>query len=75
MYPISDYKLVSPVHFVPKKGRMTVVTDKKNKLIPIRTIIGWQICMDYRKLNDTTRNDNYPVPLIIQMLDRLVGEE
>lgn len=31
--------------------------------------------MDYRKLNDTTRNDNYPVPLIIQMLDRLVGEE
>ena len=31
------------------------------------------MCIYYRKLNTTTRNDHYPLPFIDQMLDRLVG--
>ena len=29
------------------------------------------MCIDYRKLNTTTKNDHYPLPFIDQMLNRL----
>ncbi|XP_059277806.1 uncharacterized protein LOC132031986 [Lycium ferocissimum] len=73
--PFRTKKWVSPVQCVPKKGGMTVVTNDKNELIPTRTITGWRICMDYRKLNEATRKDHYPIPFIDQMLDRLAGQE
>ncbi|KAJ8899455.1 hypothetical protein K2173_018429 [Erythroxylum novogranatense] len=71
IYPILDSSWVSPVQCVPKKGGMTVVTNEKNELIPTRTITGWRICMDYRKLNKATKKDHFPLPFIDQMLDRL----
>src|SRR4051812_7925561 len=71
IYPIADSKWVSPVHCVPKKGGMTVVTNDKNELIPQRTIIGYRMCIDSRKLNKATRKDHYPLPFIDQMLQRL----
>ena len=67
IYPIADSKWVSPVHCVPKKGGMTVVPNDKNELIPQRTIIGYRMCIDYRKLNKATRKDHYP-PLLIRCL-------
>ncbi|XP_019248493.1 PREDICTED: uncharacterized protein LOC109227753, partial [Nicotiana attenuata] len=73
VYPISDSSWTSPVQCVPKKGRMTVVTNDNNELIPTRTIIGWRVCMDYRKLNKVTRKDHFPLPFLDQMLDRLAG--
>ncbi|GJV29439.1 reverse transcriptase domain-containing protein [Tanacetum coccineum] len=36
IYPISDSPWVSPVHCVPKKGGMTVVTNDENELVPTR---------------------------------------
>ncbi|GJT25533.1 DNA-directed DNA polymerase [Tanacetum coccineum] len=54
IYPISDSSWVSLIHVVPKKGRMTVVLNDNNELIPSRTVIGWRVCIDYRKLNDAT---------------------
>ncbi|KAJ8775219.1 hypothetical protein K2173_020223 [Erythroxylum novogranatense] len=74
IYPISDSSWVSPVQCVPKKGGMMVVTNEKNELIPTRTITGWRICMDYRKLNKATKKDHFPLPFIDQMLDRLAGK-
>ncbi|GJW36755.1 hypothetical protein Tco_0059675 [Tanacetum coccineum] len=36
IYRISDSPWVSPVHCVPKKGGMTVVTNDENELVPTR---------------------------------------
>ncbi|KAI5313301.1 hypothetical protein L3X38_042475 [Prunus dulcis] len=73
IYPISDSKWVSPVQVVPKKSGITVVKNEKNELVPTRTITGWRVCIDYRKLNTSTRKDHFPLPFIDQMLDRLSG--
>ncbi|XP_075092186.1 uncharacterized protein LOC107766281 [Nicotiana tabacum] len=73
IFPISDSNCVSPVQCVPKKEGMTVVKNEKNDLISTRTVTGWRICMDYRKLNLATRKDHFPLPFIDQMLDRLEG--
>ncbi|GJY75291.1 reverse transcriptase domain-containing protein [Tanacetum coccineum] len=42
IYPISDSPWVSPVHCVPKKGGMTVITNDENELIPTRLVTGWR---------------------------------
>ena len=73
IYAISDSSWVSPIHVVPKKGGFTVIRNEKNELIPTITLIGWRVCIDYRKLNTTTRKDHFPLPFIDQMLDRLAG--
>ncbi|GJT60076.1 hypothetical protein Tco_1003609 [Tanacetum coccineum] len=75
IYPISDSSWVSPIHVVPKKGGMTVVLNDNNQLIPSRTVTGWRVCIDYRKLNDATRKYHFPLPFIDQMLERLCGNE
>ena len=73
IYAISDSPWVSPVHVVPKKGGFTLIRNEKNELISTRTVTGWRVCIDYKKLNTATRKDHYPLPFIDQMLDRLVG--
>nr|GEV27184.1 reverse transcriptase domain-containing protein [Tanacetum cinerariifolium] len=75
IYLISDSPWVSPVHCVPKKGGMTVVTNENNELIPTRLVTGWRVCIDYRKLNDATRKDHFLLPFMDQILERLAGNE
>ncbi|CAM8882859.1 unnamed protein product [Rhodiola kirilowii] len=71
IYSIADSEWVSSVHIVPKKGGLTVMRNKNNDLIPTRTVTGWRMCIDYRKLNKATRKDRFPLPFIDQMLERL----
>nr|GEW21006.1 reverse transcriptase domain-containing protein [Tanacetum cinerariifolium] len=66
---------VSPVHCVPKKGGFTVVENKENELIPTRLVTSYRACIDYRKLNDATRKDHFPLPFMDQMLERIAGNE
>ena len=73
IYAISNNPWVSLDHVVPKKGGFTVIRNEKNELIPVRTMTGWRVCIDYRKLNIATIKDHYPLPFIDQMLDRLAG--
>ena len=55
IYPVPHSEWVSPIQVVPKKGGMMVVENSKNELIPQRTITGWRMCIDYRKLNKATK--------------------
>ena len=71
IYPIAGSRWVSPIHYVPKKGGITVVPNDKTELIPQRIVTGYRMVIDFRKLNKATRKDHYPLPFIDQMLERL----
>ncbi|GKC92020.1 reverse transcriptase domain-containing protein [Tanacetum coccineum] len=75
IYPIADSPWVSPIHYIPKKGGITVVTNENDELVPTRTIMGWRVCIDYRKLNEATAKDHFPLPFMDQMLERLPGNK
>ncbi|CAN6551661.1 unnamed protein product [Malus baccata var. baccata] len=70
IYPISDSHWVSQVQVVPKKSGVTVVKNEDNELVPTRIQTEWRVCIDYWKLNATTRKDHFPLPFIDQMLER-----
>nr|GFB85110.1 reverse transcriptase domain-containing protein [Tanacetum cinerariifolium] len=75
IYPISDSPWVSLIHCVPKKGGMTIIKNDENELVPTRLVIGWRVCIDYKKLNEAIRKDHSPLPFMDQMLERLAGNE
>ncbi|RDY03091.1 Retrovirus-related Pol polyprotein, partial [Mucuna pruriens] len=66
IYPISDSQWVSPMQVVPKKSWMTVMKNQHDELN------NWLVCIDYRKVNQTTRKDHFPLPFIDQVLEKLV---
>ncbi|GJV38281.1 reverse transcriptase domain-containing protein [Tanacetum coccineum] len=75
IYPFSNSPWVSLVHCMPKKGRITVVANEENELISTSLVTGWRVCIDYRKLNEATRKDHFPLPFMDQMIERLAGNE
>ncbi|CAN6687754.1 unnamed protein product [Malus baccata var. baccata] len=74
IYPISDSRWVSPIQCVPKKSGVTVVENAENELVPMRIQTGWRVCIDYRKINATTRKDHFPLPFLDQMLESVFGD-
>ena len=71
IYPIFDSTWVSLVHVVPRKAGITLTMKDKGKEIQTRLPTKRRVCIDYQKLNVTTKNDNFPLPFIEQMLDKL----
>ena len=46
-----------------------MVQNEKIELLSTRTVTGCRVCIDYRKLNNATLKDHYPLPFLDQMLD------
>nr|GEU81481.1 reverse transcriptase domain-containing protein [Tanacetum cinerariifolium] len=67
IYSISDSPWVSLVHCVSKKGGSTIAKNEENELILTRLGMGWRVCIDYRKFNEATRKDHFPLPFMDQM--------
>ncbi|GJR18956.1 reverse transcriptase domain-containing protein [Tanacetum coccineum] len=77
---LRHYKGVSPEFCTPqilwtRAYEPSVQSREENELIPTRLVTGWRVCIDYRKLNEATRKDHFPLPFMDQMLERLAGNE
>nr|GEX64505.1 reverse transcriptase domain-containing protein [Tanacetum cinerariifolium] len=60
---------------IKQEGGFTVVENEKNELILTRLVTGWRVCIDYRKLNEATSKDHFPLPFMDQMLERFTGNQ
>src|SRR5450759_5001679 len=60
IYPVKHSEWVSPIVIAPKK----VGADGKVKI---------RVCQDYRKLNEATKKDAYPLPFTDIILDHVAG--
>ena len=73
IYLISDSTWVSPTQVVPKQSRVTIVRNEKGEEVPTHLTTGWRVCIDYRRLNEVTRKDHFPLPFKDQLLKRISG--
>ena len=71
IYPLSDSTWVSPTQVVPKKSEVTTMHNGKGEEIPTFLTTGWRVCIDYRRLNEVTRKDHFPLPFMDQLLERI----
>ncbi|RDY13989.1 Retrovirus-related Pol polyprotein, partial [Mucuna pruriens] len=74
IYPISDSQWVSPVQVVPKNSWITVTKNQHNELVPMQIQSNWRVCINYRRLDQATYKDHFPLLFIDQVLEELVGK-
>nr|GEZ18077.1 reverse transcriptase domain-containing protein [Tanacetum cinerariifolium] len=58
-----------------KTNQSSIDEPPENELIPTQLVTGWRVCIDYRKFNEATRKDHFPLLFIDQMLERLAGNK
>ena len=62
------------MHIIPKKVEVIEIVNENGQEIQTHLPTKWQVCIDYPKLNVTTKKDHFPLRFINEILDRLVGQ-
>ena len=75
IYPIFDSSWVSRTQVVSKKNGVTMVKNDEGELIPTRLTIGWQVCIDFRKLNEVTKKYHFSLPFLDHVLERVASHD
>ena len=75
IYPISDSKWVSPAHCIPRQGGLDAAMNENGELVPIRPIVGYRMCIDFRKLSRETQKNHKPIQFMDKILERLTRSE
>ncbi|RDX99600.1 hypothetical protein CR513_17332, partial [Mucuna pruriens] len=71
IYPILDSQWASLVQVVPKKSRMTIMKNLYDEMVSTQIQNSWRVCINYRKLNQVTHKDHFPLPFNDQVLEKL----
>ena len=50
-----------------------MVLDEKGEEMPTRLTTGWRVCINYRRLNEVTRKDHFPLTFMDQLLESVSG--
>ncbi|GJZ00321.1 reverse transcriptase domain-containing protein [Tanacetum coccineum] len=77
-WKISDIKGIDPnfcTHKILMEDDFKPAIQHQRRLISTRLVTGWRVCIDHRKLNDVICKDQFPLPFMDQMLERLAGNE
>ena len=61
-----DVGIINPIERTTWVSPIVVILKKNGKIL---------ICIDYPQVNDATIKDNYPVPYIEHLLERVAGAE
>ena len=48
-----------------------MVHTEKGEEIPTHPTTGWRVCIDYRRLNEVTWKDHFPLPFMDHLLERI----
>nr|GEZ30472.1 reverse transcriptase domain-containing protein [Tanacetum cinerariifolium] len=69
-----------PLHPFPNHEQYMPSFKKELKVCKAKTVKSFvdeppEVCIDYRKSNEATRKDHFPLPFMDQMLERLAGNE
>nr|GEV43221.1 reverse transcriptase domain-containing protein [Tanacetum cinerariifolium] len=67
--PIFDNPWVSPIYCVPKKGDITIVTNKNDELVPTRTVTAYHLSrIENDELSDDSKvDDNFPKETLMEI--------
>nr|GEU87366.1 reverse transcriptase domain-containing protein [Tanacetum cinerariifolium] len=74
-WKLSDIKVLGLARCIVYQRREGSQLLKDNELIPTLLVTGWRVYIDYRKLNEATRKDHFPLSFMDQMLERLAGNQ